>query len=108
MRQPSKSRRRNTCVSAPNRTSRSESSYRADFQCEMRAVVGSQSAPIGTPPNCRSDNRVRGIRETREGSRFGAYSHDGVWGGIADVVLTEEWRGQKLVPEEWIQRPASS
>src|SRR5258708_5773771 len=75
MRQPSKSRRRNTCVSAPNRTSRSESSYRADFQCEMRAVVGSQSAPIGTPPNCRSNNRVRGITETREGSRFGSDSH---------------------------------
>jgi hypothetical protein len=33
------------------------------------------------------------------------HADDGVWGGLDDVILTEEWRGVKLVPESWVQRP---
>jgi len=33
------------------------------------------------------------------------HADEGVWGGLDDVVLTEEWRGVKLVPESWLQRP---
>jgi hypothetical protein len=35
------------------------------------------------------------------------HADEGVWGGLDDVVLTEEWRGAKLVPESWVQRPSS-
>jgi hypothetical protein len=33
------------------------------------------------------------------------HADEGVWGGLEDVVLTEEWRGIKLVPESWVARP---
>ena len=33
------------------------------------------------------------------------HADDGVWGGLDGVELTEEWRGKKLVPESWVQRP---
>jgi hypothetical protein len=34
----------------------------------------------------------------------------GTWEGTESVVLVEEWRGKKLVPEEWIdlQKPEDS
>jgi hypothetical protein len=35
------------------------------------------------------------------------HADDGVWGGLDGVELTEEWRGKKLVPESWVQRPKS-
>jgi Protein of unknown function (DUF3732) len=35
------------------------------------------------------------------------HADEGVWGGLDDVVLTEEWRGAKLVPESWLQRPST-
>jgi Protein of unknown function (DUF3732) len=34
------------------------------------------------------------------------HADEGVWGGLDNVVLTEEWRGIKLVPESWVQRPS--
>lgn len=36
------------------------------------------------------------------------HADEGVWGGLDSVILTEEWRGEKLVPEHWIQRPRST
>jgi hypothetical protein len=33
------------------------------------------------------------------------HADEGVWGGLDHVVLTEEWRGVRLVPENWVQRP---
>ena len=35
------------------------------------------------------------------------HADDGVWGGLEGVELTEEWRGEKLVPESWVQRSKS-
>jgi len=32
------------------------------------------------------------------------HADEGVWRGLEGVELTEEWRGQKLVPERWLQR----
>jgi hypothetical protein len=33
------------------------------------------------------------------------HADEAVWGGLNEVVLTEEWRGDKLVPESWLQPP---
>jgi hypothetical protein len=55
----------------------SKSNYQADFKSEIRVVVGSRSAPVGTPPDLRSNNKVRRIAETIKGSRFDAYSQRG-------------------------------
>lgn len=30
------------------------------------------------------------------------HAHEDVWGGLAGVELTEEWRGRALVPAEWL------
>ena len=38
-------------------------------------MVGSRSAPVGTPSDFRSTNKVREIAESIKGPRFGAYSH---------------------------------
>jgi hypothetical protein len=35
------------------------------------------------------------------------HADEGVWGDLDGVELTEEWRGKKLVPEGWVQRPKS-
>lgn len=35
------------------------------------------------------------------------HADEGVWGGLDGIELTEEWRGKKLVPEGWVQRPKS-
>jgi len=32
------------------------------------------------------------------------HADEGVWGGLAGVGLTEEWRGSALVPSEWLRR----
>jgi hypothetical protein len=38
-------------------------------------VMGPRPAPVGTPPDLRSANKVQGIAETFKRSRFGAHSH---------------------------------
>jgi hypothetical protein len=63
---------------------RSESNYHADFYSEICVVVGSQSAPIGTPSDLRSTNKARRVAETLKGSRFGAQSH--WWGRVIFYV----------------------
>ena len=51
-------------------------------------MEGARSAPVGTPPDLRSANKVQGIAETFKGSRFGAYSHTLTWPRLKDI-LTE-------------------
>ncbi|MBB4378461.1 DUF3732 domain-containing protein [Bradyrhizobium sp. SBR1B] len=33
------------------------------------------------------------------------HADEDVWGGLDGVELTEEWRGKKLVPQSWMERP---
>jgi Protein of unknown function (DUF3732) len=35
------------------------------------------------------------------------HADEGVWGGLDHVELTEEWRGEKLVPDAWVRRSKS-
>lgn len=46
------------------------------------------------------------VAESKNGLQILVFDHapESVWGGLANVVLVEEWRsGNKLVPEAWLQ-----
>ena len=30
------------------------------------------------------------------------HADESVWGGLPSVTLTEEWRGERLVPQDWL------
>jgi hypothetical protein len=69
---------RPTCESAPNRDPARDWSYHIESMPIISVLVGSPSAPIGTPCHWILGHRIKVVTHAGAGSRFGADSqHQG-------------------------------